>query len=136
SHYIEEADALCGLVAIMDLGRIVALGSPSDLKARVHADYIEIETNETIDEARLHSVSGVQEVRTQGATWILKVTRAEEVLPRLFDTLKPDLIRRINVEKPSLESVFIDLTGKRIDQAGSEVHDYRKFYANVRRARG
>jgi ABC-2 type transport system ATP-binding protein len=136
SHYIEEADALCGLVGVMDLGKIVALGSPTDLKARVSADFVEIETAETIDEGRLRSVPGVQEVRLQGTTWVLKVTRAEEVLPRLFDTLKPDLIRRINVEKPSLESVYMNVTGKRIDQAGSEVHDYRKFYANMRRARG
>jgi ABC-2 type transport system ATP-binding protein len=136
SHYIEEADALCGLVGVMDLGKIVALGSPTDLKARVSADFVEIETAETIDEGRLRSVPGVQEVRIQGTTWVLKVTRAEEVLPRLFDALKPDLIRRINVEKPSLESVYMDVTGKRIDQAGSEVHDYRKFYANMRRARG
>jgi hypothetical protein len=64
------------------------------------------------------------------------VSQAEEVLPRLFDTLKPDLIHRMNVEKPSLESAFIELTGKRIDQAPNEVHDFRKFYANVRRARG
>jgi ABC-2 type transport system ATP-binding protein len=135
SHYIEEADALCGRVAIMDQGRFVAEGTPADLKARVRADYVEIETAETLDEARLRAVPGCTEVRTQGAVWVLKVTRAEEVLPRLFDTLKPDLIRRINVEKPSLESVFIELTGKRIDQASSEVHDYRKFYANVRRAR-
>ena len=135
SHYIEEADALCGLVGIIDQGRIVALGTPADLKAKVSGDFIEIETCETIDEGRLRSVPGVQEVRIQGTTWVLKVTRAEEVLPRLFDTLKPDLIRRINVEKPSLESVYMERTGKRIDQADSGVHDYRKFYANVRRAR-
>jgi ABC-2 type transport system ATP-binding protein len=136
SHYIEEADALCGLVGIMDRGRIVAVGTPADLKARVRTDFVEIETAEAIDEERLRSVPGVLEVRSQGKTWVLRVARAEEALPRLFDALKPDLISRINVEKPSLESVYIDLTGKRIDQAGSELHDYRKFYANVRRARG
>jgi ABC-2 type transport system ATP-binding protein len=135
SHYIEEADALCGLVGIIDQGRIVALGTPADLKAKVSGDFIEVETGETIDEGRLRSVPGVQEVHVQGTTWVIKVTRAEEVLPRLFDTLKPDLIRRINVEKPSLESVYMERTGKRIDQAEPAMHDYRKFYANVRRAR-
>jgi ABC-2 type transport system ATP-binding protein len=136
SHYIEEADALCRQVAILDQGRIVALGTPDDLKSRVRADYVELETAEPLDEPKLRSIAGVQEVRAQGATWILKVARSEEVLPRLFETLRTDRIRRINVEKPSLESVFIELTGKRIDQASAEVHDYRKFYANVRRARG
>ncbi|MFG1530168.1 MAG: DUF4162 domain-containing protein, partial [Thermoplasmata archaeon] len=85
---------------------------------------------------RLRALEGVQQVRTQGTTWILKVSAAEEVLPRLFAAIDPGQIRRINVEKPSLESVFIDLTGQRIDEAGGEVHDFRKFYANVRRVRG
>ena len=136
SHYIEEADALCHQVAILNRGRVVALGTPNDLKSRVHADFLEIDTREPLDEARLKALAGVQQVRTQGTTWILKVSAAEEVLPRLFAAVDPGQIRRINVEKPSLESVFIDLTGQRIDEAGGEVHDFRKFYANVRRARG
>ena len=136
SHYIEEADALCHQVAILNRGPIVALGTPNDLKSRVHADFLEIDTREPLDEARLKALAGVQQVRTQGTTWILKVSAAEEVLPRLFAAVDPGQIRRINVEKPSLESVFIDLTGQRIDEAGGEVHDFRKFYANVRRARG
>jgi ABC-2 type transport system ATP-binding protein len=135
SHYIEEADALCGLVGIIDQGRIVAWGTPADLKAKVSGDFIEVETGETIDDGRLRSVPGVQQVRMQGATWVINVSRAEEVLPRLFATLNPGLIRRINVEKPSLESVYMQQTGKRIDQAEPALHDYRKFYANVRRAR-
>jgi len=135
SHYIEEADALCGMVGIIDQGHIVALGTPADLKAKVSGDFIEVETGETVDEQRLRSVPGVLEVRIQGSTWVLKVSRAEEVLPRLFETLTPEQIRRINVEKPSLESVYMERTGKRIDQAEGGVHDYRKFYANLRRAR-
>ncbi len=136
SHYIEEADALCSQVAILDQGKIAAMGPPNDLKARVQGDYIELETGEPVNETRLLAIPGVREVRVQGRTWILKVDRSEEFLPNLFDHVKPDLIRKINVEKPSLESVFMQLTGMRIDQAGAEVQDYRKFYANVRRARG
>ncbi len=136
SHYIEEADALCREVAILNRGRIVAQGSPDELKSRVQADFLEIDTREALDEPRLKALPGVKEVRSQGTSWILKVSAAEEVLPRLFAAIDPGKIRRINVEKPSLESVFIDLTGQRIDEAGGEVHDFRKFYANVRRARG
>ncbi len=136
SHYIEEADALCGQISIIDHGKFVASGAPSELKSRVKADFIELETTEAVDEARLKAIPGVSEVRSQGKAWILRVASAEEVLPRIFQSLKTDGIRRINVEKPSLETVFLDLTGKRIDQAGSEIRDYRKFYASVRRARG
>ncbi|HTT25370.1 MAG TPA: ATP-binding cassette domain-containing protein [Thermoplasmata archaeon] len=135
SHYIEEADVLCDRVAIIDHGKFVATGTPSELKGRVKADFVEIETSEELDPARLRAVPGVTDVRSQGSTWILRVGSAEEALPQLFHALQTDRIRRINVEKPSLESVFIDITGKRIDQAGSDVQDYRKFYLNVRRAR-
>ena len=135
SHYIEEADALCDHVAIIDHGRFVATGTPAELKARVKEDFIELETSEPLTAERLQQVAGVSSVRSQGSTWILRVASAEEVLPRLFHALKTDGIRRINVEKPSLETVFIDITGKKIDQAGSDVQDYRKFYLNVRRAR-
>ncbi len=136
SHYIEEADALCNRIAILDQGKVVAMGTPNELKARVHGDYIELGTAETVDETRLLAIPGVHEARAQGPTWILKVDRSEEFLPHLFEHIHPDLIRKINVAKPSLESVFLQLTGKRIDQASNEAHDYRKFYANVRRARG
>jgi hypothetical protein len=77
----------------------------------------------------------VTDVRTQGSTWILRTTSSEALLPRLFASLQTDSIRRINVERPSLETVFLDLTGRRLDQVGTEVRDYRKFYATMRRAR-
>jgi ABC-2 type transport system ATP-binding protein len=135
SHYIEEADALCDQISIIDRGKFVASGTPAELKSRVRSDFIELETREPVTEERLRAVPGVTEVRSQGQTWILRAGSAETVLPALIHALQTDGIRRIHVEKPSLESVFIDLTGKRIDQAGAEVTDYRKFYLNVRRAR-
>ncbi|MHB8352104.1 MAG: ATP-binding protein DrrA1-3 family domain-containing protein [Thermoplasmata archaeon] len=135
THYIEEADALCDHIAILDRGRIVAQGTPAELKARVGADFIEIATVEPVRAETFSEVPGVLEVRAQGASWILRVQSAEEVLPRLLGRLKSDQIRRLNVEKPSLETVFLDLTGQRLE-TGSEPLDYRKFYATMRRARG
>jgi ABC-2 type transport system ATP-binding protein len=135
SHYIEEADALCDRISIIDQGKFVASGSPTELKAKVKADFVELETSENVDETKLRAIPGVSAVRSQGKAWILQVSSAEEVLPNIFTALKTDGIRRINVEKPSLETVFLDITGKRIDQGSSEVHDYRKFYAQVRRSR-
>ncbi len=135
SHYIEEADALCDRVAIIDRGKFVATGTPNELKARIRSDFIEIETGTEVTQAQLAAIPGVSEVRSQGKAWILKVSSAEECLPHLFAALSQHAIKRINVEKPSLESVFIDITGKRLDQAGGDVQDFRKFYMNVRRAR-
>jgi ABC-2 type transport system ATP-binding protein len=135
SHYIEEADRLCDRVSIINQGKFVASGTPTELKSRVKEDFIELDTSETVTAEKLSSIPGVSQVSSEGKTWRLRVASAEEVLPNLFHALKTDGIRRINVEKPSLESVFIDITGTRIDQAGSDVQDFRKFYLNVRRAR-
>jgi ABC-2 type transport system ATP-binding protein len=135
SHYIEEADALCDQVSIIDRGKFVASGSPSELKSRVKSDFIEVETRSPLEEARLRRIPGVSDVKNQGKAWIMKVASAEEVLPRILEELKPDGITRINVEKPSLESVFMDITGKRIESGGGDVQDYRKFYMQLRRAR-
>jgi ABC-2 type transport system ATP-binding protein len=135
SHYIEEADRLCDRVSIIDHGKFVASGTPNELKSKVQADIIEIETANSVDEARLRAIPGVSEVRTQGKTWVLRVASAEEVLPRILAALKDDGIRRVNVEKPSLETVFLDVTGHRLGESTGEATDYRKFYAQMRRAR-
>ncbi len=135
THYIEEADALCDRVAIIDLGRIIAEGTPSELKSRVHADIVELETAERLEPASLQAIPGVLDVRSQGNSWVFKVTSSEEVLPRLLGVVPAAAIRKVSVEKPSLETVFLDLTGRRI--VGEEpLRDVRKFYAQMRRARG
>ena len=135
SHYIEEADALCDQVAIIDHGRFVATGSPEALKARIQNDYIELETGPEVTQEKLAALPGVVEVKTQGRDWILKVASAEGTLPALFAAFGDHTIRNVSIHKPSLETVFIDITGKKIDQAGADVQDFRKFYMTMRRAR-
>ncbi len=135
THYIEEADILCDRVAVIDHGRIVATGSPSELKAKVRTDFIEIELAPPVPEDRLRAVPGVLEAKSAGPVWTLRVESAEVVLPRLLAALSGEGIRSIRVDKPSLETVFLDLTGKRLDAEGTGPVDYRKFYAQMRRAR-
>jgi ABC-2 type transport system ATP-binding protein len=135
SHYIEEADALCDRISIIDHGKFAASGTPSELKARVGADFIQLETSRTIPDGFFQKLPGVADVRPEGKGWSIRVTSAEAVLPSIIDAVGAAGIRRVNVEKPSLETVFLEVTGKRIDDGTAEVHDYRKFYANVRRAR-
>ncbi len=134
THYIEEADALCDRLAIIDQGRIIAEGTPSELKARVHADLVQIETAHDLDTQRISALPGVQEVRAQGNDWMIRVASSEDFLPRLLATVPAEDVRRISVEKPSLETVFLDLTGRRIGQE-EPMRDIRKFYMQMRRAR-
>jgi ABC-2 type transport system ATP-binding protein len=134
THYIEEADALCDRVAIIDEGKIIAEGTPSELKARVRADLVQLETSDGLDPKVLSVLPGVEEVRAQGNDWMIRVHSSEDFLPRLFATIPTDHIRRISVEKASLETVFLELTGHRIGQE-EPMRDIRKFYAQMRRAR-
>ncbi len=135
THYIEEADALCGQIAIIDKGRIIAQGSPSELKSRIRADIVQLETSDGIALATLRAIPGVQDAWPQGNDWMIRVASSEEFLPRLFRAIPTDHIRRISVEKPSLETVFLDLTGRRLGQDDEPMRDIRKFYAQMRRAR-
>jgi len=134
THYIEEADALCDRIAIIDHGHVIAEGTTPELKSRVKADVIELETAAPLDGARLRALPGVQEASSHGDRWTLRVASAEATLPSLLATVGNDSVRSISVEKPSLETVFLDLTGRRI--SGEEpMRDIRKFYAQMRQAR-
>ena len=134
THYIEEAEALCGRVAIIDHGKIIAEGTPSELKARVKADVVRLETVEEIDPAHISAIAGVQEVRTEGNEWAIRTSSAATLLPALLASIKTDSVRRITIEGPSLETVFLDLTGRRIGQE-EPMRDVRKFYAQMRQVR-
>ncbi len=134
THYIEEADALCDRIAIIDRGKILAEGTPSELKSRVHADVVQLELAVPIDAAVLSAIPGVQEVRPQGNDWMIRVASSEAFLPQLLTKFPPSAVRRISVEKPSLETVFLDITGRRIGE-DEPIRDVRKFYAQMQRAR-
>ena len=134
THYIEEADALCDRVGIIDRGRIIAEGTPDELKARVRADLVILETRNGLDAPLIAALPGVQELRPQGSEWTIRVGSAEAFLPKLLQAVPPDEVRRISVEKPSLETVFLDLTGRRIGQE-EPMRDIRRFYVQMRRAR-
>ncbi|MGD0718649.1 MAG: ATP-binding cassette domain-containing protein [Thermoplasmata archaeon] len=134
THYIEEADALCERVAVIDLGRIIRTGTPSELKAQLGIDVIEIETVGVLDPGPLRAIEGVQDVRVDGHRWTFKVREAEEVLPRILAAIPTRELRRVNVERPSLETVFLELTGRRLGGDETPV-DFRKFYGQLLRTR-
>ena len=134
THYIEEADRLCDRVAILDRGRIVAEGTPDELKSRVKADFIELEVAGELPDAALQGIPGVLEVKTEGRSKVLRVQSAEAALPRILGVVGPERLRRINVDTPSLETAFLEATGHRIEEENG-THDFRKFYMTIRRAR-
>ncbi len=118
THYLDEADALCDRVAIVDAGKVVALGSPAELKAEVPgSDTISIGLAEAPPAGRLERLRafrGVRDVQAKGGSVTLRVDDGAGLLPRLLQDLAGDgaNVRSASVERVSLEDVFIHFTGK------------------------
>ena len=120
THYMEEADRLCDRVAIMDHGRILALDTPSELKRSVGADTIvTVKTGGDpgpLAEHLARVVDGVSRTRLVEGGVELHVTGVERVVPRVVNAAESggfDLVD-LAVTEPTLETVFINLTGKEL----------------------
>jgi ABC-2 type transport system ATP-binding protein len=117
THYMEEADRLCERVAIMDHGRILALGTPTELKRGVGADTIvTVKAVGNLDELAsvlCGEVPGLTRARTVGSTLELHL-RGTGSLARIVTAAERAgyEVADLSVAEPSLEDVFIGLTGK------------------------
>jgi ABC-2 type transport system ATP-binding protein len=115
THYMDEAE-LCGRIAIMDRGEIVALDTPDALKARVGADRVQIETDD--DGAAIAAIAerfGLEATIVEGAV-TFSVLAGEQFVPRLFAELGVP-IRSVRVSRPTLDDVFMSYTGTTIRDA-------------------
>jgi len=117
SHYMDEAEN-CDRMAIIDEGRIVAIDTPSALKASVGQDRVEIRTDD--DAAAIVALKerfGLEASTVEGAVR-LYVPGGEEFVPRLFAELGV-AIRAVSVARPTLDDVFMSYTGRTIRDAES-----------------
>jgi ABC-2 type transport system ATP-binding protein len=119
THYMDEADQLCRRLAIMDHGRILALGSPEELKQTVGAaTLVGLEASPVTDAllAALKALPGVREAETTPRGVQLYTDAAGGLLPKVVQTVMDagaDL-RDLSVSEPTLETVFIKLTGREL----------------------
>jgi ABC-2 type transport system ATP-binding protein len=120
THYMEEADRLCDRVAIMDHGRILVLGTPAELKRGVEADTIvTVQAEGDLDalaELLGRSVQGVTRTRRVGGGVELHLVGAAGAFARIVAATEGygAAVAGISVSEPSLEDVFIGLTGKEL----------------------
>jgi len=120
THYMEEADRLCQRVAIMDHGKILALDTPTALKQSIGADTV-VTVKATGDGGRLaetlaRDVIGVTRTRQVDGGVQLHVQGSDRLIPRVVTAAERggfDLVD-LSVSEPSLETVFINLTGKEL----------------------
>jgi ABC-2 type transport system ATP-binding protein len=116
THYLEEAEQLCERVAIMDHGRIIAMGSSAELKAGLTGGAVyEIEFAEGVEHFAgvLGRMSCVDELGTSGRVVTVHLER-KECLAEVVSALNGAELRRISLREKTLEEVFISLTGERV----------------------
>ena len=91
THYMEEAERLCDRVAIMDHGRVIALGTPQELISSVGGeDIVEFAVHAEIDAARLTAIPGVQSHRVEEGVHQLSVSQLHTSVPRIFAALEAE----------------------------------------------
>ena len=115
THYMEEATKLCGRVAIVDHGRIIAQDTPAALIASLGASQIVSFTADgELDEPALAALPGVRGVVRQEPAWVLSVERAGATLPALVARLESRGLRldNLSTHQATLEDVFVHLTGR------------------------
>ena len=120
THYMEEAEQLCGRVAIMDHGKVIALDSPARLRQSVGVDTIVTVrasgNHEELAGALAQAIAGVTRTRVLDDGVELYVKGADRLVPRVVNAVEQagcDVLD-LSVTEPSLETVFINLTGKEL----------------------
>jgi ABC-2 type transport system ATP-binding protein len=117
THYLDEADSICDRIAIIDHGKIVATGTPSELKDRLGGDIVTVRPVSTAAaglEGTLKALPGVVAVTAYQDGYRVKVPRGEELIPTLVETCDKAGIRLagISLKRPSLDEVFLEFTGR------------------------
>ena len=120
THYMEEADALCDRVAIMDHGKILALDTPANLKQSTGADTIVTvkvsRDGEKLAQALEREIAGIVSTRVVDNTVSAQVEGSDRLVPRVVNVAEASHVEIIDltVAEPTLETVFINLTGKEL----------------------
>jgi ABC-2 type transport system ATP-binding protein len=117
THYIEEAERLCDRVAIVDHGKVIALGTPRELKQRSAAvTRITVRMAKPETNGALSKLEGVAECRTEADDYLLYSTRVPRTIVALVKHLEEQNNELVSLEisTPTLEDIFLELTGRRL----------------------
>jgi ABC-2 type transport system ATP-binding protein len=121
THYMEEAERLCDRVAIIDRGRVLAVGKPKDLIAGMGAEHV-VELSTACGEglngwtpASFHVMPGVVSARRATNSWSLLVTDIQLTVPALMANAKEHGTRiNLSTRNATLEDLFVSITGQRL----------------------
>ena len=117
THYIEEAEKLCDRVAIIDQGRVIAQGTPRELKQRsAGTTRIELRLARPESDAALKQLEGVADCHASDGVYVVHSTRVPQTIVSLVKYLEANgnELSSLDIAAPSLEDVFLELTGRRL----------------------
>jgi ABC-2 type transport system ATP-binding protein len=124
THYMDEAERLCDRVAIVDHGRVIALGTPRALIASLGAEHVvEFTVTDEPDGAlvveSLQSLQGVRTAREHGGRWTLEAMDLARAVPALLAELSRRRLTlgELATHSATLEDVFVSLTGRQLRDA-------------------
>jgi len=123
SHYMEEVQAICNSIAIMDAGRVIAGGTLDELVGNIqHEDTIRMTAVAASDALTedIRAVSGVKDVKVYGNQYVITSALESGNLNRIMEiAMRHGGVAGITNDKPTLEDVFLTLTGKKLRDEGS-----------------
>ena len=119
THYMDEAERLCNRVAIVDHGRIIALGTPRELIAQLRAEHVlefALADKQVVDEDPLRRIEGVCAATRRDGTYRLQVDELHRAMPALLNELRRQGVQlaELRTHSATLEDVFVSLTGRHL----------------------
>jgi ABC-2 type transport system ATP-binding protein len=131
THYMEEADVLASRLVILDRGRVVAEGSPDELKGELRGDAVHVELGEAEANGRVQQalgrVSGIRETTVDGRQLHARADNGARAVPAVLQALESNgiAVAAVTVARPSLDDVYLRYAGRTFSAAEAEEGDNR-----------
>lgn len=137
THYMEEADYLCDRIAIIDHGKIIALGTPENLKNITGGDTLTIETSDAEKLKGILKFRWIKNMKIFDGKLNITVSNGDKVIPKILNIAAKNRIKinSVNLKKPTLEDVFIHYTGRTIREEEASAADAMRLRIKARQRR-
>jgi ABC-2 type transport system ATP-binding protein len=137
THYLEEADALCDRVAIIDHGKIVVVGAPEELKHGLGGDVVTLSIKEDFDVSEIiKKVEHVKDVKKEDGSYRIKAEEGEIAAPLIIEALRKKryTVSKLSLTEPTLNEVYLEYTGKSMRDAEESREAFAAQRMAMRRA--
>jgi len=135
THYMDEADRLCNRIGIIDMGRIVAMDTPENLKKSIGGDLITVKSTDYRNKISALDLPWIENIEYYEDSFTISLSGAEEHLTVIIEGLVKTgiAISSVSIHKPTLEDVFLHYTGKTIRDAEADAKDRMRTMYHTRR---